>query len=151
QTLEEHNEWVQAAAFSPDGQLIASAAIDHVILLWDTATLQVVKTLSTAPRYPACLAFSPGSDLLAVGTAAPRSALDQTGVVRVWDIPGGQERSKYQGHAGGVFHLAFSPDGKTVASVGGDPRRSTCEVKLWDAKTGREIGTFEGHADIVKA
>jgi WD40 repeat protein len=151
ETFERHNEWVQAAAFSPDGRLIASAAIDHVILLRDATTLRVVKALNTAPRYPACLAFSPGGDLLAVGTATPSSSLDQAGIVRVWDLPGGRERLTYRVHAGGVFHLAFSPDGRAIASVGGDPRRSSCEVRLWDPRTAREMRTFAGHAAVVKA
>jgi len=44
------------------------------------------------------------------------------------------------GHSSYVMSVAFSPDGKTLASSGGDTT-----VKLWDAATGTEIKTLKGH------
>ncbi|MHC4180595.1 MAG: WD40 repeat domain-containing protein, partial [Planctomycetota bacterium] len=43
-----------------------------------------------------------------------------------------------------VLSLAFSPDGKTLASGAGD--RS---VKLWDVATGEQRATLKGHVDWV--
>jgi WD40 repeat protein len=48
------------------------------------------------------------------------------------------------GHSGGVNSVAFSLDGKTVASGSGDGT-----IKLWDIVTGREIRTFSGHSWFV--
>ncbi len=39
------------------------------------------------------------------------------------------------------WSVAFSPDGKTLASAGGE------EVRLWDVTTGKNIATLEGHTD----
>jgi WD40 repeat protein len=49
-----------------------------------------------------------------------------------------------KGHADRVFSVAFSPDGKTLASGGDDQT-----AKLWDAQTGQELATLKGHADRV--
>ena len=48
------------------------------------------------------------------------------------------------GHGTSVFACAFSPDGRRIASAGGDRA-----VKLWDAETGRCVATLEGHRDSV--
>ena len=52
-------------------------------------------------------------------------------------------------------HLAFSPDGRTLASAGAASDRKTGylaegpgEVKLWDVATGKNTATLKGHAGI---
>ena len=44
------------------------------------------------------------------------------------------------GHKSGVFNVAFSPDGKYLATASKDHT-----AKLWDATTGKEVRTFKGH------
>ncbi|MGJ5672185.1 MAG: caspase family protein [Nostochopsis sp.] len=55
-----------------------------------------------------------------------------------------QERNCLEGHSFYVNSVAFSPDGKTIASASNDN-----SVKLWDAATGKPITTFNGHSDGV--
>jgi WD40 repeat protein len=53
--------------------------------------------------------------------------------VKVWDAATGQQTLTLKGHTGGVESVAFSPDGKRLASGSGDQT-----VKVWDAATGQE-------------
>src|SRR5690242_15690730 len=48
----------------------------------------------------------------------------------------------YRGHSSDVRTVAWSPNGKQIAS-GGD------RVQVWDATTGRTLLTYRGHADFV--
>ena len=50
----------------------------------------------------------------------------------------------YRGHTGAVFAVAWSPDGKRIASAGGDTT-----VQVWSATTGANVFTYKGHSDAV--
>src|SRR5689334_7013340 len=52
----------------------------------------------------------------------------------------------YHGHTARVFAIAWSPDGRHIASAGEDQT-----VQIWDATTGRTILTYRGHSDIITA
>jgi WD40 repeat protein len=52
--------------------------------------------------------------------------------------------STLRGHTGEVYAIAFSPDGRWIASGGGD---ST--VKVWDSGTEKVVRSFRGHIGIV--
>jgi hypothetical protein len=64
--------------------------------------------------------------------------------VRVWDVATGQKLPPLKGHTGGVWGVAFSPDGKQLASASQDGT-----VKVWDAATGQILHTLEGHSGGV--
>lgn len=81
--------------------------------------------------------FSPDDRVLA---AAGR------GQIYLFDPAGGREQRRFRAHEGFVKLLAFSPDGRTMASSGYDKL-----VKLWDANTSREIRSFSGHPFPVEA
>ena len=61
--------------------------------------------------------------------------------MRVWDAQTGQELLTFKmGHTASVHRLAYSPDGKRLASASVDGT-----LKVWDAQTGQELLTFKGH------
>jgi WD40 repeat protein len=76
------------------------------------------------------------------------------GEVKVWEVGTGQEVRTLKGHTGGVSSVAFSPDGKRLASAckrsadaQGKPLAG--EVRVWDTATGQEVRTLKGHTGAV--
>jgi len=57
-----------------------------------------------------------------------------------------REKNRLEGHTSAVNSVAFSPDGKTLASASWDNT-----IKLWNISTGKLISTFIGHTDAVSS
>jgi WD40 repeat protein/serine/threonine protein kinase len=138
-TLRGHTAGVSAVAFAPDGQTLATRGDDHSVRLWDMASRRHVKLLGyriSSGYYCGSLAFAPDGKTLAI-------ADDLATAVHLWDVAARCERATLQ-HRTGVIALAFSPDGKLLATGCHDD-----SVHLWDIATRREMCTLEGHTGGV--
>jgi WD40 repeat protein len=67
------------------------------------------------------------------------------GGARVWDAETGRDLLSLSGHANWVENVAFSPDGKRLATA--SPTDKT--VKVWDAETGLELLTVPGSGGVA--
>jgi WD40 repeat protein len=104
----------RSAAFSPDGQWIATGDQDGAISLWEVAAAGSVRR-----RLPGHAASVSGVSFSPDGRRLVSSSFD--GQVKVWDWTAGAELLTLPLPAGGqAWHVVFTPDGKTIAAAGGD-------------------------------
>jgi WD40 repeat protein/uncharacterized caspase-like protein len=141
-------------AFNNDGRLLASAPGSRSIKINDVASGRELFTLATERGVAVdTLAWSADGRMLASSHMELRAGANLTDVagtydfsIRLWDAASGRELRTMSGHGANIHALAFSPDGRILASSGFD-----AAVKLWDTATGREIATLNGHSLPVKS
>ncbi|KFG85253.1 hypothetical protein MANI_114843 [Metarhizium anisopliae] len=164
QMREGHDGPVNAVAFSPDGTWLASASSDWTVRIWNVEEGTCVKTLQHQnhttedqqtiedhSRYILSIAFSPDVKILALGSSDWR--------VRLWDVDEGtliktlayrnhiiRDERTTEDHSRYVLSIAFSPNGKIIASGSSDWR-----VRLWSIDKSVPLTTLEGHRSWVRA
>jgi WD40 repeat protein len=128
--------------YSPDGRLLATAGTDGLVRIWNLESGLLSTALSghgpglAGGLFPGVLdvAFSPdGTRLVSAGA---------DGLAKIWDVATGVELMTLSGHTDSLHSVAWSPDGRTIATTSDDGDTS---VKLWDAETGELLHTLLGH------
>lgn len=151
--LNGHTSGVDRVGFSPDNKLLVSVG-NETINIWNVTTSQTIKSIhypSTIlhSNYPTYVGFSPDGMLVVSG--------DGDGVIRLWDVSTGQNTATLEGHTGSISSIAFSPDGKSIASASlartllpsNNPVDNT--VRLWDVASGQVKSILKGHTDSVSS
>jgi len=162
-TLKDHIDAVYALAFTPDGRRLVSASADRGVKIWDVASGERLYTLSDATDGLNTLALDPA------GKRVAAAGLDRT--IRVWSLgeKGGTLLNSLIAHEDAILQLAWSPDGKYLASSSADKQLKIFRaddlsvVKAWpqpdwalalafspDGKT-LAVGRFDGSYEVYHA
>src|SRR5262249_2480772 len=129
-TLPRYANVIGNVTFSPDSERLATVGVNgKTVELWDLQTGKVILTLRGHRHYIWEVAFSHDGQRLA------SSSLD--GTVKVWDAVSSHEALLLRGQHK-VGRVAFSPDGRSLASVDGVDRT----VNVWDVETGQVLRTL---------
>jgi RNA polymerase sigma factor (sigma-70 family) len=112
------------AAFPPDGKTLLAVGLDSFTCCWDLATGKETLRLDVGGPVRAA-ALSPNGKTLAV------LALSS---IRLFDLPGGKERTPTGGHRNAVLFTLLTPDGQTAVTA----EAGESDILGWDTAPGRE-------------
>ncbi len=136
-----HTARVGRIAFFPGGDRLLSVSNDGSVRVWDVETGKPLRQ-DKIEKCRGEAALSPEGHFLAVSA-------DQTVVVlalKEGEARSGQVREFEQADSGFIGGLAFSPDGRQLASANYD-----FSTILWDVETGRLVQRLQGHQDQVRS
>lgn len=146
-----HSEKVTALAWSPDGLRIASASMDKTAQVWDSATGRTLFVQRGHSDGVAAVSWSPDGRYVVSG------GLDK--MVHVWEWTKDSRRNfftsflfsdrsarTYRGHSQRINAVAWSPNGRLIASASGDKT-----IHVWDPSNGKTTLTYRNVGGATNA
>lgn len=135
-----HISLVESMAFSPDGKTLASGSFQE-LTLWDVEKGAPKQRLTGFADRVVTISYSADGKFFATGGGAPT----EDGEIKVFDAATGKPIVDIKnGHSDTVFGVAFSPDGKLLATCAADKF-----VKVFELPAGKLAKSFEGHTHHV--
>ncbi len=132
----DHDGAVLDVAFSPSGEIVASAGVDRTIQLWSSERDggEARPYLRGHKSWVNAIAFDPHEKWLASGSS--------DGTVKIWSLKTHKPLKSLVATNAEVYAVAASPDGRRLAAGLRYGR-----IKVWDTATWEELLDFKGHDD----
>ena len=158
QELRGHKDMILDLTFSPDGEMLASCGRDALVALWRVSDGELLHILKRHTAIVESVDFSPDGKLLA--------SVDDDATIRVWKASNGKllrtlkDDAGYAGYeiwleaapdgglvvSGSVHKVAFSPNGKLLASGSAD-----ATIRLWRVSRWKPLRTWHGFGNAVRS
>ena len=133
-----HSDTVFGVCFSPDGKLLATAAADKFVKVFEVPSGKFVKSFEGHTQH-----------VLDVGWTNDGKKLASAGadnIIKVWDYEKGEKLRDINGGAKQITRLLFVPKTETFLTCAGDGG-----AKLWGATNGNAMRNFDGAKDCLYA
>jgi WD40 repeat protein len=139
---------IRRVAFAPDGKTIAACTAEELVV-WDSATGKQLRRFELPQTVINCFAWSPDGQVLAVG--CERAADSPSRSVRLLDAVSGRLLRTILAHDTPITTVAFSADGKRLASCSRDvvavanqaQPLFVGDIRLWEVATGQLLGRLQ--------
>ena len=126
-----------ATAFSPDGKRLGTTGEGNTIAIWDAASGKKLRTIPGHSAPVVQVVFNAAGTQLATVSENPEDG------IKIWDANTGKDLFTLP-EDDPVLGLAFSPDGKQLASVG-----AGATAVVWDLATRKQLLSLVGHRRAV--
>ncbi len=133
--------------FSADSQTLATHGAEGVVNVYDVPAGRLRCTIASGGMEISRFVLS--QDGRQVALVEERAGQDRNIPVHLYDVDTGRATAVLHGETQALRSLAWSPNGRTLATGHGDRFMAVGWIKHWDAQTGQELATFWGHHSLV--
>ncbi|BBM86722.1 serine/threonine-protein kinase [Candidatus Uabimicrobium amorphum] len=135
--LKGHTNLIYGLSYNRKRGILASAAIDRTIRIWNPKTGKEIKTLFI-DKMASDIDFSPSGKNIAFGCYGYDNS------IKVYDVDLGKKIHTFEGHQEEVHSVRYSEDGKMLASCSGDHT-----LRLWRVSDKKKFRLLEGHNNSI--